>query len=121
MSKDPLAEQGLLRTSSKWQPQSKHGDPEHPPTGFQIWSGALRSGRVAAVLANLDTTTQRISMHASELPPRSRQSDDVGATTKWDITEAFSGKVQCRGCELPVSVSVGPHDVAFWTMAPAKL
>eukprot|EP01048_Picozoa_sp_COSAG05_P020539 COSAG05_NODE_3512_length_2017_cov_10.604275_2_plen_60_part_01 len=60
---------------------------------------------MATVLANLDTTTQRISMHASELPPS--RHDDVGAT-KWDITEAFSGKVQCRGCELPVTVSVGP-------------
>ena len=115
VSKDTLGEQGLLRTSSLWQPQSKHVDLEHPPIGFQVWTGALSKGGATAVLANLDMSAKSIILHPSEMPA-SRQ----GVAAAWHITEAFSGKVQCLRCALPQTVQVGPHDVAMWTMTPAK-
>ena len=111
INQDPLGEQGVLRKSGGWVPNSNK--PTNPAFGFQIWSGALSKGRVAVVLANLDNSSQQLTLTNSEMPP------GLGAPdAKWDIVEAFSGKT-IEGVALPQSASVGLHDVAVWTMAPA--
>jgi hypothetical protein len=121
VSKDPLAEQGVMRISSEWLPASKHGG--GVPSGHMVWSGALSKGGVAAALLNLNTAPQEITMTELELPESRATREGLGAAAgagKWEIKEAFSGRVQCASCSLPQTVTVAPHDVALWVMAPAS-
>jgi alpha-galactosidase len=122
VSKDPLAEQGVLRESPCYAPPPEHAKVESPaerygsPCGHQVWSGALSHGGVAAVLTNLESAKALdITLTSALLPPSRR------AQAKWVITDAYTGRVVCAaaGCVLPRTVAVPPNDVAFWVMRPA--
>ena len=115
VNKDGLAEQGLLRTNT-WQPGNKHSPSS--AHGYQVWSGALSKGGAAAVLANLETTPQAITLDSGELPEH-RQAEAGSGAGQWSIAEAFTGKVHCSSCALPQTATVGPHDVAMWVLSPA--
>jgi alpha-galactosidase len=114
VNQDALAVQGVLRRDGGWVP-NKPRPTTNPSYGFQVWSGALSSGGVAAVLANLNGTAQALTLTSADLPA-SRSAD--AAAAKWDITEAFTGKA-LSAVALPQTVTVGPHDVAMWILTPA--
>ena len=116
VNQDPLGEQGVLRKDGGYQPD-KPRPTTNPAYGFQVWSGALSKGGAAAVLANLEGKgEQSITLTRDEMPA-SRVSRAAGRMAKWDIVEAFSGKKQA-GVTLPLTATVGPHDVAMWVMSP---
>ena len=81
--------------------------------GVQLqWSGALANSGAVAALLNLETTPKQLNLQKKELPP-SRVNQG-----SWTITEAFSGQVLCKGCSLPQTVEVAPHDVALLILSP---
>ena len=113
VNQDALGEAGVLRRHGGWAP-----DKPRPTTnkafGFQVWSGALSSGRAAAVLANLEPAhIQPLMLTEEDMPPSRRR------VAKWDVEEAFSGKVR-KGVTLPVTAQVRPHDVAMWILTPSS-
>ena len=111
VNQDPLGEQGTLRLSGGYKP-NKPRPTTNAAFGYQIWTGALSNHGAAAVLANLDgNASRKIPLPAAELPS-SRQ-----AVSKWDVVEAFTGATM-PGITLPVSATVGPHDVAMWMLTP---
>ena len=132
VSKDALGEQGLLRESPCYNPAGPNFGPDGhtlldqwddgytapvygTPCGHQVWSGALSNGGAAVVLANLDDNAAATIDLSAKLLPTSQ-----AATPRWDINNAYSGKTVCRGCKLPQSAKVAPHDVAFWVLTPAE-
>merc|ERR1712176_1443624 len=85
VNQDPLGEQGVLRRDGGYMPD-KPRPTTNPAYGFQIWSGALSAGGVAAVLANLEGNRSQVLNLTKDDVPASRQH-----TEKWNIVEAFSG------------------------------
>jgi hypothetical protein len=127
VNKDSLGIQGVLRHSSAYQlPPSVPGmlgvrgqgvsHPVQDPTGYQVWSGRLSGSAAVAVLANLDASPKSITLTDEWLPPATLAANEKHV---WTITDVYTGKVHCEKCVLPQSVAVGPHDVAFWTLAAA--
>ena len=84
------------------------------------WSGALANAGAVAALLNLETTPSELTLHNEELPPSRINHTKLqdGEQGSWTITEAFSEKVLCKGCSLPKTVEVAPHDVALLILTP---
>jgi hypothetical protein len=116
VNQDVLGEPGTLRRDGGYLPDHQPTT-TNPSFGFQVWSGALADGGVAAVLANLEPKkTQSLSLTQVDLPPSIIKSSSNGL---WDVEEAFTGTTK-KSVKLPLEWSVGPHDAAMLVLKPAS-
>lgn len=112
VNQDRLGVQGALRRSGGWVPDQPRPTTD-PAFGYQVWSGPLSNGGVAAVLANLDGGSSKVlSLNSGDLPASRR------GTVSWHVVRAFNGSEQ-TGASLPLTFVVGPHDVVMCTLTPA--
>lgn len=110
VNQDSLGKQGVLRAAGSWKPTSVGKKTQNDAYGFQIWSGELSNSGVTAVLNNLNSTAQTLTLTQDLMPPSS-------TAASWDVTEAFTGKTM-TGVTLPQTVTVGPRDTVMWVMTP---
>lgn len=99
VNQDALGVQGVLR----------HHDVAE---GTQVWIGSLTGGAVAVALLNTGDDRDRVVTLSTEFLPLGTTSADV----QWRIRDIWNNSTLAQ-TSLPLSLTVGRHDVAFLVLS----